>query len=236
MSVASGLFSWSMVAGLLASSSRQLSLTINHGPLSVSHYFSFLSKRSGRRMPPAGRSALYVPVYMVRRGSKGSPVCYVLVRTTCKYAFIFPYLAPGALLLLLLLLLCAFIYLALIFFCTCCFLHYTSNWYQGTRYRVYITLRAVGSTKKSKKIAKRVGMYQHLVPGQSPPRESWFAAFLDCVPGILLLLLLLCAFICLVLMIFCTCCFCSHYTSDWYQGTRCRVYITLRAVGTWYIQ
>ena len=29
--------------------------------LSASHYFSFLSKRSGRRMPPAERSALYVP-------------------------------------------------------------------------------------------------------------------------------------------------------------------------------
>ena len=27
--------------------------------LSASHYFSFLSKRSGRRMPPAERSALY---------------------------------------------------------------------------------------------------------------------------------------------------------------------------------
>ena len=28
--------------------------------LSASHYFSFLSKRSGRRMPPAERSALYI--------------------------------------------------------------------------------------------------------------------------------------------------------------------------------
>ena len=59
MRVASGLFSWSMVAGLLAFSSRQCALTINHGPLSASHYFPFLSKRSGRRMPPAERSALY---------------------------------------------------------------------------------------------------------------------------------------------------------------------------------
>ena len=41
--VASGLFSWSMVAGLLAFSSRQLSLTINHGSLSASYYFSFPS-------------------------------------------------------------------------------------------------------------------------------------------------------------------------------------------------
>ena len=29
----------------------------NHGPLSASHCFSFLSKRSGRRMPPAGSEA-----------------------------------------------------------------------------------------------------------------------------------------------------------------------------------
>ena len=54
-----GLFSWRMAAGLLAFSSRQFALTIKHGPLSASHYFSFLSKRSGRRMPPAERSALY---------------------------------------------------------------------------------------------------------------------------------------------------------------------------------
>ena len=47
--VASGLFSWSMVAGLLAFSSRQYTPTIHRGPLSASHYFSFLGKRSGRR-------------------------------------------------------------------------------------------------------------------------------------------------------------------------------------------
>ena len=58
--VACGLFSWSMAAGLLALPSRQFALTINHGPLFASHYFSFLSKRSGRRMPPAERSALYI--------------------------------------------------------------------------------------------------------------------------------------------------------------------------------
>ena len=51
-------YSWSMAAGLLAFSSRQFALAINHEPLSASHYFSFLSKRSGRRMPPAERSAL----------------------------------------------------------------------------------------------------------------------------------------------------------------------------------
>ena len=56
MRVASGLFSWSMAAGLLAFSSRQFALTIDHEPLSASHYFSFLSKRSGRRMSPAGGS------------------------------------------------------------------------------------------------------------------------------------------------------------------------------------
>ena len=50
MRVASGLFSWSMVAGLLAFSSRQCALTINHGPLSASHYFSFLSKRGAKRL------------------------------------------------------------------------------------------------------------------------------------------------------------------------------------------
>ena len=38
MRVASGLFSWSMAAGLLAFSSRQFALAINHGPLSASHY------------------------------------------------------------------------------------------------------------------------------------------------------------------------------------------------------
>ena len=60
MRMASGLFSWSMAAGLLAFSSRQFALAINHEPLSASHYFSFLSKRSGRRMPPAERSAFYI--------------------------------------------------------------------------------------------------------------------------------------------------------------------------------
>ena len=59
MRVASGLFSWSMVVGLLAFSSRQYTPTISRGPLSASRYFPFLSKRSGRRMPPAERSALY---------------------------------------------------------------------------------------------------------------------------------------------------------------------------------
>ena len=56
-------YSWSMAAGLLAFSSRQFALAINHEPLSASHYFSFLSKRSGRRMPPAERSALYTIPY-----------------------------------------------------------------------------------------------------------------------------------------------------------------------------
>ena len=53
MRLASGLFSWSMAAGILAFLSRQFVLTINHGPLSASYYFRFLSKRSGRRMLPA---------------------------------------------------------------------------------------------------------------------------------------------------------------------------------------
>ena len=37
MYVASGLFSWSMAAGLVAFSSRQFAPTINHGPPSASH-------------------------------------------------------------------------------------------------------------------------------------------------------------------------------------------------------
>ena len=36
-----GCFFWSKVAGLLAFSSRQLALTINHGPSSASHDFLF---------------------------------------------------------------------------------------------------------------------------------------------------------------------------------------------------
>ena len=59
MRVAPGLFSCSMVAGLLAFSSRQYTPTINRGPLSASHYFSFLSKLRGRHTPPAERSALH---------------------------------------------------------------------------------------------------------------------------------------------------------------------------------
>ena len=47
MRVASGLFSCSMAAGLLAFSSRQFALTIKYEALSASHYFSFLSKTSG---------------------------------------------------------------------------------------------------------------------------------------------------------------------------------------------
>ena len=68
MRVASGLFFWSMVAGLLAFSSRQLSRRITQswpGPLCASHYFPFLSKRSGRRMPPAERSALYILCFTI---------------------------------------------------------------------------------------------------------------------------------------------------------------------------
>ena len=51
-----------MAAGLLAFSCRQFALTINQTwtfSYSASHYFSFLAIRSGRRMPPAERSALY---------------------------------------------------------------------------------------------------------------------------------------------------------------------------------
>ena len=52
------LFSGSMAVGLLAFSSRQFALPINHEPLSASQYFSFLNERSGRRVLPAERSAL----------------------------------------------------------------------------------------------------------------------------------------------------------------------------------
>ena len=47
MRAASGLFSWSMAAGLSAFSSRQFALTINHEPLSASHYFSFVIVADG---------------------------------------------------------------------------------------------------------------------------------------------------------------------------------------------
>ena len=68
-----------MAAGLLALASRQFATTIdhakivfNHGPLSAWHSnlmkFSFLSERSGRRMPPAERSALqYILVVVLDR-------------------------------------------------------------------------------------------------------------------------------------------------------------------------
>ena len=60
-----GVFSLSMAAGLLAFSSRQF-LHLHQAwsfSLSASHYVFFLSKRSGRRMPPAERSALYYLMY-----------------------------------------------------------------------------------------------------------------------------------------------------------------------------
>ena len=50
-----------MEAGLLALSIRKFAPTINHGPLSAPRnffYVSLLRERSGRRMPPAERSAL----------------------------------------------------------------------------------------------------------------------------------------------------------------------------------
>ena len=37
----------------------------HHGPLSASHYFSFISKRSGRRMPPVEQSALYIYLSLI---------------------------------------------------------------------------------------------------------------------------------------------------------------------------
>ena len=57
----------------------------NHGPLSASHnlmYFLFLSERSGRRRPPAKRSALYTPTlaYQVgfrHFGSSRVQVCWM---------------------------------------------------------------------------------------------------------------------------------------------------------------
>ena len=68
MRVASGLFPSSMAAGLLAFSCRQFALTINHEPLSASHFFSFRSKRSGQLMPPAERSALFILLYIYKGG------------------------------------------------------------------------------------------------------------------------------------------------------------------------
>ena len=45
-----------------------------------SHYFSFLSKRSGRRMPPAERSALYIWVTKItcERWQRSGPICPTL--------------------------------------------------------------------------------------------------------------------------------------------------------------
>ena len=64
MHMASGLFSWGMAAGpwhFNVASFDRLQSAFNQEPLSVSHnlfYFSFLSERSGQRMPPAELSAL----------------------------------------------------------------------------------------------------------------------------------------------------------------------------------
>ena len=46
MRVASGLFSWRMVAGLLAFSSRQFALTIKHEPFFVLFTLFFLPKHA----------------------------------------------------------------------------------------------------------------------------------------------------------------------------------------------
>ena len=125
-----------------------------------------------------------------------SITCLLRTGMTYEYEYIVTYHVPVTKCFLLLL--CAFFYLTLMILCTCCCCsHDTSNWYQGTRHQGYITLRAVGSTKKSKEIApKKVGLYQHLVPGQPPPRKCWFAALLECVPGICC-----CC---------CCCCCCAH--------------------------
>ena len=60
---------------LLAFSSRQFALTINHGPsLCPLHtIFSFLSKRSGRRMPPAERIALYKHTWIFSERARLAP-------------------------------------------------------------------------------------------------------------------------------------------------------------------
>ena len=87
MRVASGLFSWSMAAVLLAFSSRQFAPTIYHGPLSASHNtfcFSFLSKRSGRRLLSAERIALYI----FYKNANTSPITLYLV---CKFQGFFSF-------------------------------------------------------------------------------------------------------------------------------------------------
>ena len=59
--------------------------------LSASHYFSFLSKPSGRRMPPAERSALYYILVLncTRYGShQGMPVA---VTERCRVAWLVRY-------------------------------------------------------------------------------------------------------------------------------------------------
>ena len=56
--------SWhNQVASLELQSKQKLYQVFSHGPLSPPHnlmYFSFLRERSGRRRPPAERSALYL--------------------------------------------------------------------------------------------------------------------------------------------------------------------------------
>ena len=70
--------------------------------------------------------------------------------------------------------------------------------------------------QKSKRIApKGVGTYQHLVPRQPPVGllRFWTAYLGFCC--------------CAHLFVWCSCFFCTccclrvHYTSNWYQGTRC---------------
>ena len=54
------------VASLQLQSFKKTTQVFNHGPLSALHnlmHFSFLGERSGRRRPPAERSALYPRIY-----------------------------------------------------------------------------------------------------------------------------------------------------------------------------
>ena len=56
--------------------------TYSHDPLCASHYFSFISQRSGRRIPPAERSALY-PVLCCCTTYQVLYTCHIFIQTEC---------------------------------------------------------------------------------------------------------------------------------------------------------
>ena len=84
MHVASGLFSWSTAAGLLAFSSRQFAPTINNGSLSASHNISILpswaSVAGGKCRPRSEASCMYHQVPLCDVDALKYPGCRKLKR------------------------------------------------------------------------------------------------------------------------------------------------------------